>query len=171
MKLLMLKMLVCLQAVYARACLALDRTRRLLLNAWLLKGGRDMYFLTNGAWVDCTQQYSPEQIEWLYNSETNTIYKPMDAIGCRTRRWDWLSVVAEGDRDMSDFFSSLRVSHTISADKVLTLFAHQKGWSPTGRLQVVLRTGEEEVVDAISGRQVHHPDVAPMRLNELNYIR
>lgn len=172
MKVFLLKCVLFLQSIYARAALALDRTRRLLLSNILLKGGRDMYLLTNGSWVDVSPHYSTEQITWCYNCELKTLAKPTDTYPHRTRRWDWLSVIADSGRDMSDFFSGLRISvgHSIAADKVLALFAYQNGWSPTGRLRILLRTGDEEVVDAITGHRLHHPEAAP-RLPELNYIR
>jgi hypothetical protein len=63
------------------------------------------------------------------------------------KRWKWISAVASND--MSDFFSSLRVSADLELSDVaaLTLYASQTGKFPSGVLLYTLRNGEDGRVD------------------------
>jgi len=64
---------------------------------------------------------------------------------------------------MSDFFQGLRISSglTVSRDKALMLYAHQKGVVPVGDLHIVNRDGEEEVIRA---------DVGPTAEESLRHV-
>jgi hypothetical protein len=132
-----------------------------------LNGGRDLMLLRSGIWIDSrTTVADPTYIVGYYNLEKHTIVSPAtaattSAANLRFPRWSWLSVslsdasgrpIANNDDDdtvMTDFFGTLRVDPavpTVGIAQILTLFAFQKGWLPTGHLSVMDSSGQEEVI-------------------------
>ena len=118
--------------------------------------------LRSGIWIDSRTTVSdPTYIVGYYNLEKHTIVSPVtSAANLRFPRWSWLSVslsdasgrpIANNDDDtvMTDFFGTLRVDPavpTVGIAQILTLFAFQKGWLPTGHLSVMDSAGQEEVI-------------------------
>ena len=146
--------------------------RRIVLPLMLWRG-RDMVLLTNGQWVDASPEFQAADIAWHYDSITRRLTKTHSA--APVARWKWLSAVSvTRGRDMSDFFSELRISRgELLADaKVVDLFIHQKGWNPGSQLRVIERmTAEEKVVWAYGDGPAAPSSSANFRLHELDYIR
>lgn len=128
------------------AILILNRLRRRVLLPFAHSGGRDMILLTNGQWIDHVRSIPESMISAIYTAEKHTLLQPSAG---RTVRWPWLSVHTDS-LDMSEFFQGLRISSglTVSRDKALMLYVHQKGILPVGDLYIVNRDGEEEIVRA-----------------------
>jgi hypothetical protein len=122
-------------------------------------GGRDMYLLTNGSWVDSSTHVSEQHILWKYNSEKHILILNENA-ETRLQRWPWLSVqlvpanterTDENENEIenekiSSFFTSLRSTrgYELPIKNALMLYAHQKGSFITGKLHVTYRDGSEE---------------------------
>ena len=104
-------------------------------------GGRSMYLLRGGQWIDTSVRIPTEEILYLYDAEKHVI-SSSDS-GSRNQRWPWLSVVTRYGVDISEFFSNLRVptEHTLTSANVLMLYAHQKGVLYTRDLEVTGRDG------------------------------
>jgi hypothetical protein len=133
-------------------------------------GGRNMVLLRNGQWLDETQGLLSGEIVCQYDVVKHVIHFPGAE---RTKRWPWLSVCA-GDRDISDFFEGLRISvgHELSNEQVVLLFAHQRGWLPTGDLHVITRSGEEVVIRPFTPTPISSSNmVESPSLQDVNYIR
>lgn len=146
--------------------------RRVVLPLMLWRG-RDMVLLTNGQWVDASPEFQATDIVWHYDSITHRLTRARLSATAPVTRWKWLGAtsVARG-RDMSDFFSELRISRgEVLADaKVVDLFIHQKGWNPGSQLRVIDRmTAEERVVWAYGDGPAAPASSAEER--ELDYIR
>lgn len=143
--------------------------RRVLLPLMLWRG-RDMVLLRNGQWVDVSPEFQPADITWHYDSITHRLTK---ATAAPVTRWKWLGAVSVArGRDMSDFFSELRISRgeVISDAKVVDLFIHQKGWNPGSQLRVIDRmTAAEEIVWAYGDGPAAPASSAEARA--LDYIR
>ena len=73
---------------------------------------------------------------------------------------------------MSDFFEGLRISvgHALTNEQVVLLFAHQRGWLPTGELHVITRSGEEVVIHPFTPTSSSNMVESPS-LQDVNYIR
>lgn len=143
--------------------------RRILLPLFLWRG-RDMVLLMNGQWVDVSPEFQAADISWHYDSITRRLTRPRLPA---TARWKWLSAtsVTQG-RDMSDFFSELRISRgeNIADAKIVDLFIHQKGWNPGSHLRIIDRiTAEERDVWVYGGGPAAPSSSAEAR--ELDYIR
>jgi hypothetical protein len=121
--------------------------RRSYLLPWAHSGGRDMIYLTSGAWTDYSDEITPDKIQFVYDSKNKRIRLLTEDDQARTVRWPWLSATNDG-RDLSHFFADLRISRscTVETPVVLMLFVHQNGWIPTGTLSVVLRDGSDEEI-------------------------
>jgi hypothetical protein len=154
---------------------------RVLLIWWLLGlGARPMFLLQTGAWVDCNRGFAPDQVRAVYDAERHQVRAPGSDLPLGSRdRWPWLAAVeADGaQRDLSDFFGSLRVAQSLdlTPTDVLGLFVCQAGWLPRGSLSVTRRDGTEERVDATTGLSVapaaggrEEPSAASQNVN---YIR
>jgi hypothetical protein len=148
--------------------------RRVLLPLMLWRG-RDMVLLTNGQWVDVSPEFQPADITWHYDSITHRLTKTRLSSAAPVVRWKWLGAVSVArGRDMSDFFSELRISRgeTLSDAKVVDLFIHQKGWNPGSQLRVIDRiTAEQRDVWAYGDGPAAPASSAEERVHELNYIR
>lgn len=148
--------------------------RRIMLPL-LLWRGRDMVLLTNGQWVDVSPEFQPADIAWHYDSITHRLTKtrPLSAAVVQMTRWKWLGATSVArDRDMSDFFSELRISRgeALADAKIIDLFIHQKGWNPGSHLRVIDRmTADEREVWAYGDGPVAPSSSAEAR--ELDYIR
>lgn len=107
-----------------------------------------MNLLSNGSWVDATVHVPECQVVWKYDSTNHHVLHASHTSESGLARHWWISVV-HADRDMSDFFSGLR--HTKGRvpvhNDLLMLYAHQMGWCPFGSLQIMTRSGDEEVLD------------------------
>ncbi len=136
-----------IHTILLKCQLVLHACRRSIL-PYLLKGGRDMILLTNGSWVDASVHVPECQIAWKYDSTNHHVLHANHTSESGLARHGWISVV-HADRDMSDFFSGLR--HTKGQvpvhNDLLMLYAHQTGWCPFGSLQIMTRSGDEEVLD------------------------
>jgi hypothetical protein len=119
---------------------------------------RSMLLLQSGQWVDIGRGFHMTQVAWVYDSAHHMLYRPGENIVGRGIRWPWLGALEAGgdERDLTDFFTELRVSSapTPAVPAVLGLFAHQKGWLPRGRIVVTRRDGEEMLLDATTGAVV-----------------
>ena len=135
-----------------------------------------MILLKKDIWLNvmiapATAIAQPIQCVARYDSEKHTIFIGTEE---KTARWPWLSVVSEG-RDLSDFFSSLRITKdcSISNEAAMYLFAHQKGWFPDNELEITLRDGSVEKVNIFSQPEttgVTDEDVSK-KIDEVNHIR
>lgn len=136
--------------------------RRVFYRILHLYDPRSMYMLLNGQWVDVGSGFRTEQIAWVYDAPHHMLYRPTETVAGRGIRWPWLGAAEVGgeERDLSDFFTELRVSSAPSPPviAVLNLFAHQKGWVPRGQIAVTRRDGEEMLIKATTGSVV---DTAP----------
>ena len=85
---------------------------------------RGMYLLTNGHWIDATVSVPVNQIDMKYDADKHIIVEHDHDDTCR---WSWLSVITHNQEDLSDFFSSLRISsgRSISETTAIMLYAHQ----------------------------------------------
>ena len=128
---------------------------------------RSLFLLKNGQWVDVGRGFRIDQVVWMYDAARHTIHRPIETGVTRGERWPWLGVAefAEGGRDLTDFFTELRIVRGIgpapSTATILGLFAVQKGWMPDGQLAITRRDGEEMVIDATTGAVVQSSEVAP----------
>jgi len=129
--------------------------RRLFYSILRIYDPRPMYLLQNGQWVDIGPGFSNDQIAWIYDAPHHMLYRSGEAVVGRGIRWSWLGAVEAGgeQRDLTDFFTELRISQTPtpSVSAMLGLFAHQKGWMPRGQLQVTRRDGEEMLIESTTG--------------------
>lgn len=150
---------ICKEFIYKYA----DRVRR----SWFLpSGGRDMFLLKDGAWIDASPNIPQSYVRMRYDVEAHTVFSIIGPDPKRTTRSPWLSVIADG-RDLSDFFSTLRISSgaSLSEHERLMLFAHQKGWFPMQPLSVTLRDGSLEEI-CLFGRPVNG-----FSMPNIDYIR
>lgn len=145
--------------------------RRIILPL-LLWRGRDMVLLTNGQWVDASPEFQPADIVWHYDSITHRLTRARQAAAPVTR-WKWLGAasIARG-RDMSDFFSELRISRgeMLADAKVIDLFIHQKGWNPGSHLRIIDRMTADEREVWVYGDGPTAPS-SSVEARELDYIR
>lgn len=156
-----------------------ERVNQFLLHQWaifrvrvllpaLLWRGRNMFLLTNGMWVDASPDMRGDSVQWAYNAVDHRLIR-MGADNTRFQRWKWLAATSDCGRDMSDFFSDLRITRAgggLPDAKVIELFIHQKGWVPGRVLRVVDRATAEEEEVFLDGRPP-----APAPAVELDYIR
>jgi hypothetical protein len=162
-----------IQTGLEQSALWLHRVRRWYVLPAALMGGRDMVLTRSGQWMDASIQIPADQVEWLYDVERQTLTTAHEsARQHRMTRWPWLAATCEG-RDMTDFFASLRISagHHLSVEKMMLLFASQKGWMPVGELIVTKRDGMEERIQL--GRPGHglSAEDAAARVAAVDYIR
>jgi hypothetical protein len=136
---------------------------------------RPMLLLKNGQWVDVDFGFGMDQVAWVYDARRHMIHRPLEVVVGRGERWPWLGAVeqAEGGRDLTDFFTELKVSRgpSPSVATVLGLFAHQKGWMPRGFLAVTRRDGEEMVLDAVTGSVVASSEEAVASVAHVDHIQ
>jgi len=156
-----------IQTGYETACLYLDRIRRTIFLPLVQFGGRDMILLTHDHWTDA-MPIPPAHIIAHYDSEKHTIFIGSDD---KTARWPWLSVVSEG-RDLSDFFTSLRITKgcSISTEAVILLYAHQKGWFPANELEITLRDGSVEKITVFTQPGASDEEVSE-KVDAVNYVK
>lgn len=100
--------------------------------------------LVGSSWVDASC-LRPGAATRIYDSALHRIVSSgSDAL---FNRWKWLSANT-GTIDMSDFFSSLRISkdvHISDAEAIL-LYASQKGEMPDGPMHYTLRDGSDGIL-------------------------
>jgi len=103
-----------------------------------MTGDRDMVLLTNGSWIDATARVNPLQVAARYDADKHVVSGKQET---ETVRWGWLDAV-QGERNMSDWFSSLRVTRDagLSNRSALMLYAHQTGWVPSIEEPVLIVT-------------------------------
>lgn len=146
--------------------------RRIVLPLILWRG-RDMVLLTNGQWVDVSPEFQTADIAWHYDSITHRLTKIRST--APVTRWKWLSAVSvTRERDMSDFFSELRISRgeALADAKVVDLFIHQKGWNPGSHLRIIDRmTAEERFVWAYGDGPAAPSSSEETGARDLDYIR
>jgi hypothetical protein len=152
---------------YETACLYLDRIRRTIFLPLVQFGGRDMILLTHDHWTDA-MPVPPAHIIAHYDYEKHTIFIGSDD---KTARWPWLSVVSEG-RDLSDFFTSLRITKgcSISTEAAILLYAHQKGWLPANELEITLRDGSVEKITVFTQPGASDEEVLE-KVDAVNYVK
>lgn len=145
---------------------------------------RTMFLLRNGQWVDVGPGFPIEQVVWIYDAKQHLLSRPTETGFGRGERWPWLGAIDSRGRDLSDFFSSLRISRgpTPAAMIVLALFACQKGWMPEGEIGITRRDGEEMVINAMTGsvvsaseaesrQQRRSLDIGPMSVAYIDHIQ
>ena len=142
---LLITCLAYLQILKNSICMFANKVRRRWILPFAVAAGRDMFLLKNGAWIDASDRIPLSMIALRYDADTHTLTTSMHLTGSKTVRLSWLSVMADGE-DMSDFFNSLRISEksTISDKDRIMLFGHQKGWLPTGNVEIIIRSGDRE---------------------------
>jgi hypothetical protein len=126
-----------------------------------------MVLLRSGQWIDAVDGVPSDEVSWNYDAEKHQLIATGDQ--GRLIRWKWIGATV-GDRDLMDFFEGLRLSagHTVTDDKVMSLYTCQKGWVPTGPLHVTLRDGSLESYDIRHG--FIHRSQTPT-YNQVDYIR
>lgn len=162
-----------------------ERVSQFLLHQWaifrvrvllpaLLWRGRNMLLLTNGIWVDASPDVRSDSVQWAYNAVEHRLIR-MGVDNTRFQRWKWLAATSDCGRDMSDFFSDLRIARAgggnLPDTKVIELFIHQKGWIPGRVLRVVDRATAEEEEVFLDGRPVAAPVPVAAPAPVLDYIR
>ena len=122
-----------------------------------------MVLLRSGQWIPLMRPVSDQYAKAVYDATSHTIRSPEKPEKPekpenqerqeKPERWRWLTVGTE--QEISDFFSSLRHSSSlsISNQEAMNLFASQKGWLPEGDVEVTLRSGEIETICFLSGFQ------------------
>jgi len=108
-------------------------------------GGRNMFLLKNGQWIDTYIHVATTDIDLIYDSDRHAIF---GFDGEKTGRWPWLSVVVNGSTDISEFFSSLRISagQAITPQVAMMLYAHQRGTLYTRNITIMDRSGDERML-------------------------
>jgi len=111
-------------------------------------GGRNMFLLKNGQWIDTVVHVSPNDIDLVYDAEKHTVLEVDEKTEKsgkpeKPERWPWLSVVVNGTTDISEFFSSLRITagRTMTLPVAMMLYAHQCGTLYTKNITVMDRSG------------------------------
>lgn len=124
----------------------------------LQRGGRDMYLLRSGQWIDATIHINDTvEILGIYRLASHSVRPPQSSDTIRLPRWSWLSVkISDASGNaldtepentvLTDFLGTLRTSISLTPGQALTLFAFQKGWLPTGWLTVFGSDGTEETL-------------------------
>lgn len=117
-----------------------------------MNGGRNMFLLKNGQWIDTFVHVSPNDIDLVYDAERHAVLEFDEEKTKKPEkpgRWPWLSVVVNDTTDISEFFSSLRITNgfTVTPKVMMMLYAHQRGTLYTGPIHVMDRSGEEYVVE------------------------
>jgi len=128
--------------------------RRSVLLPVARHAGYNMVLLRSGQWIPLMGPVSIQHAKAVYDAASHTIRSPENQEKPeRQERWRWLSVGTE--QEISDFFSSLRHSSSLSItnQEAMNLFASQKGWLPEGDVEVTLRSGEIETICFLSGFQ------------------
>jgi hypothetical protein len=128
-----------------------------------------MVLLNNGMWADASPDFNQTEITWYYDSITHRLTNGSGPV----TRWKWLGATARG-RDMSDFFSELRISRggVLPDAKVVELFIHQKGWNPGNQIQIIDRvTAEESVIWLTGGGARESAAATASGAVDLDYIR
>jgi hypothetical protein len=127
-----------------------------------------MVLLKSGQWIDAGTGVPSNEVVWRYSAENHHL----SAEGGRMVRWHWIGAMA-GDRDLMDFFEGLRLSagHTLTDDKALALYVCQKGWVPTGSLDVTKRDGSMESFVIRHGYLYQPHDSRESSVNQVDYIR
>jgi hypothetical protein len=155
------------------SCVTLyNRLRRTYLVPLAHAGGRDMFLLKNGQWIDAAPATPEQHIVWSYNAERNELRHTAAPVDGRLARWPWLSVSNES-HDLSDFFTGLRLStgHTLTNDKAFMLYAHQKGHLPHGLVTIIKRDGSEEIIHTYEGSVPSLPIQRTASAEDINYVR
>ena len=125
-------------------------------------GGRNMQLLRSGCWIDADIRVDDSsQVVAVYIRESHSIRLPQSPLAANARmtRWTWLSVSltdssggyidaeVNSNEVLTEFMGTLRTeTDAITPGQILTLFACQKGWLPTGYITVVSSTGDEETL-------------------------
>jgi len=134
--------------------------RRSVLLPIARHAGYDMVLLRTGQWIPLMGPVCDQYAKAVYDATSHTIRSSENQERPerqerqeRPERWRWLSVGTE--QEISDFFSSLRHSSSLSItnQEAMNLFASQKGWLPEGDVEVTLRSGELETICFLSGFQ------------------
>ena len=122
-------------------CEYLQYLRIKYISPYLVGGKRDMFLLKNGHWIDINirTSHTASEIDFFYDAAKHAIFKIGDSP--KTVRWPWLSVIVDGHIDISEFFSSLRITarQSLSQQTVLMLYAHQNGVLYTQGLEIIER--------------------------------
>ena len=158
--------LVYLHAFQEYICKYANRVRRDWILPLVQTGGRNMFLLKSGAWIDVGPRIPTSHIRARYDCDKHAVISQVNPDN-RMGRNSWLSVTAEG-QDLSDFFSGLRVSEGlyITNEERLMLFASQKGWFPVEPLSVTMRDGSVESVCIFT-----ETSKSMVNLRDINYIR
>lgn len=160
------------QTSYELSLVILNRVRRsfLPLAHW---GGRDMLLLRNGVWVDGYSIVPSVYVTARYDAENHTVGPSIDVSGGRAVRWNWVEAV-QGARDMSDWFSGLRLTGglTLGPRDALMLYAHQNAWVPDFEepVRIVTRRGVEETVHLVGQAASTHEEIL-RHVSSVNTIR
>ena len=100
-----------------------------------------MLLLETGEWID---DVGYSQFKVRYNSAKNTISLASEP----TNRWKWIAA-STPELDMSEFFSSLRVTRSvpITDKQAIMLYIHQISQVPRGVIKVIFRDGTEGTIE------------------------
>lgn len=139
--------------------------------------GFDMILLNSGIWTVARSTAAgcaiPEaHIKARYNAEKHTILKT-GSVDTKLDRWRWLSVIHK-DKDLSDFFQGLRHSPglELTNSEIMHLFTNQKGWYPTGDMEITLRNGFIDHICVFNGayRILSNSEINK-QCADINYIK
>ena len=168
--------LLCLGAILQRVrnslTLCVSRCRRRLLPI-ARHGGFDMILLKSDMWIVADAAQSPPEthIKARYNAEKHTITTRDSST---LRRWDWLAVETAEGKDISEFFCDLRYSSNLELGNtdILYLFANQKGWYPTGPMEITLRNGFIDYITVFNGvHRISSNSELNKHIQGLNFIK
>jgi len=169
--------LLCLASIVQGICdsltLCVGRCRRRFLLPVAHHQGFDMILLNSGVWIvaSTTNELPANHIKARYSAETHTI---TTSDSSTLRRWNWLAVVTAQGKDISDFFCDLRYSSglALSNTDILYLFANQKGWYPTGSMEITLRNGFIDHITVFNGvHRISSNDEINKHIQGINYIK
>ena len=161
------------QGIRDRLTFCVGRCRRRFLLPVAHHQGFDMILLNSDMWIVASgaNELPENHIKARYNAETHTI--TTSATGT-LRRWDWLAAATAQGKDISNFFCDLRYSSglILSNTNVLYLFANQKGWYPTGPMEITLRNGFIDHITVFNGvHRISSSDEINKHLQGINYIK
>lgn len=161
-----------IQQAYSFIDRVLQYCRRHVALPIALQSSRDMVLLHNGHWVIDHADIPTKELVAFYKADRHTILS-LDTTPNDVRRCSLLSVIA-GGKDISDFFSSLRISNglVLSDEALLMLYTNQKGWCSTDDVVIMDRSGDiRQTPSLIDDTSTRVSDNSYNHIPDLNYIR
>ena len=174
MPLFVISLIAYIQAAYTAVQTSVLRCKRRWIHPIIYRDGYDMVMLKDGSWIGAGARIPDAAVIAKYNAEKHQIIAIADNGGAPLRRWDWLSVVS-GGVDCSDFFNSIRISHSLlkglTPMQLLLLFAHQTGRLLVNEITLVLRNGDITTLPPLFATPPTVPKPETPKENVLDYVR